>query len=106
MKFWRSKGTCVIIVCIDDGIGVLKSKVQNLVHGDIAVSDLKLVRFVLHIPKSCLEPQQIGQWLGFILDLLKGNFYVPDDGLTSLKSVVGNVYPLHEFLLSVWPRLL
>ena len=89
VKCWRSKGTCVI-VCIDDGIGVLKSKVQNLV---IVVFDLKLVRFVLNIPKSCSEPQQIGQCLGFILDLLKGNFYVPDDKLASLKSVVRNAYP-------------
>ena len=40
-----------------------------------------------------LEPQQSGQWLDFILDLLKGNFYVPDDKLASLKSVVMNVYP-------------
>ena len=57
------------------------------------MSDLKLSGFVLNVQKSCLEPQQIGKWLGFNLDLLEGKFYVPNDKLASLKSVIRNAFP-------------
>ena len=72
---------------IDDGIGASKTKALNEAHRDIVVSDLTLhARFVLNIPKSCLEPLLIGKWLGFVTVLLKGNFHVPDDKLEGLKS--------------------
>ena len=40
------------------------------------VSDLKHAGFILNIIKFWLMPQQIGQWLGFILD---GTFTVLED---------------------------
>lgn len=45
----------------------------------IVVDDLTLAGFILNIPKSKLMPQQIGQWLGFILDLLHGKYFVPKE---------------------------
>ena len=107
VKRWRSKSICAIVY-IDDGIGASKSKAQNMVHRDIVVSDLKLVGFVLNIPKSCLEPQQIGKWLGFILDLLKGNFHVPEDKQASVKYAIKNAYPTlsPKSRLSGWLRSL
>ena len=44
--------------------------------------------------KSCLEPQQAGKWLGFIVDLHSGNFFVPSEKLESLKSSIKAAYPL------------
>ena len=41
------------------------------------VDDLALAGFVLNISKSRLAPQQNGQWLGFLLDLLNGRYLVP-----------------------------
>ena len=44
--------------------------------------------------KSCLEPQQTGKWLGFVIDLNDGNFFVPSEKLESLKSSIKAAYPL------------
>ena len=35
--------------------------------------------------KPCLEPQQEGVWVGFLLDLLKGMFYVPQEKVLKLN---------------------
>ena len=88
---WRNKGIRAIVY-INDGIGASKTKALNEAHRDIVISDLEQAGFVLNIPKYCLKPQQIGKWLGFIIDLLKGKFYVPEDKLESLKAAI-NAYP-------------
>ena len=49
---------------IDDGIGACKSKAQCVKHKDSIVADLRRTEFVLNIPKSHLDPQQIGKWFG------------------------------------------
>ena len=93
VKRWRSKGIRVVVY-IDDGMGASKTKALNVAHRDVVVSDLKFAGFVLNVPKSHLDPQQVGKWLGFIIDLLEGNFYVPDDKLKSLKSAIRCAYPV------------
>lgn len=40
-----------------------------------------------NVKKSHLEPQQTGEWLGFILDLGKGMFKVPVDKIRKLTSI-------------------
>ena len=57
------------------------------------VSDLKQAGFVLNVLKSCLDPVQIGKWLGFIIDLRNGNFYIPEQKMESLKSAIKDAYP-------------
>ena len=76
VKRWRSQGIRAIVY-IDDGICASESVSQNRNHKDIVVSDLKKAGFVLNIPKSCLNPQQIGKWLGFIIDLHEVTFMCP-----------------------------
>ena len=47
--------------------------------------------FVLNIPKSHLEPHQITDWLGFIIDLCAGCFRVPSDKLERLKTAIHSI---------------
>ena len=67
---------------INDGICASKSKDQSMTHRDVVVSDLG---FMLNMSKSCLELQQVGKWLGFIIHLLNGNFHVPENKVESLN---------------------
>ena len=69
VKRWRSKGLRCIVY-IDDGICASKSQDQCIEGTKLRINDLTLAGFILNIPKSKLTPQQIGQWLGFILDLV------------------------------------
>ena len=39
---------------------------------------------VINVSKSKLEPEQVGQWLGFTLDLLNGKFFVPKEKIAKL----------------------
>ena len=52
----------------------------------VVTTDLELAGFVLNIPKSQLEPHQLGGWLGFITDPCKGNFHVPEEKVDDLKT--------------------
>lgn len=59
------------------------------------VSELENAGFVLNVIKSRLKPQQIGQWLGFILDLIAGKFVVLREEVARLvitvKSILASV---------------
>ena len=55
------------------------------------MDDLALAGFILNIPKSKLTPQQVGQWLSFILDLLNGKYFVPKEKITKLCHSIDNV---------------
>ena len=48
------------------------------------VSDLERAGFVLSVPKCRQKPVQVGDWLGFILDLKEGRFMVPEAKVTKL----------------------
>ena len=75
VKRWRGKGIRAIVY-IDDGIVASKSQEQCRMDEQFITSDLELAGFVLNIPKSQLEPHQLGGWLSFIIDLCKGDFRV------------------------------
>ena len=69
VKRWRPKGLgCTVY--IDNGIRFCVSKSQEQCVEDlqVMVDDLEL-GFIVNM---ALIPQQIGQWLEFILDLLEG----------------------------------
>ena len=55
------------------------------------VHDLALAGFVLNISKSRLAPQQNGQWLGFLLDLLNGRYLVPKAKISKLMHSIDSV---------------
>ena len=45
----------------------------------------------MNIPKCQLEPHQIADWLGFIVDLCAGCFKVPADKIDRLKVAIHNI---------------
>ena len=71
---------------IDDGIITSSSKSQSIEHRDLVLGDLNRAGFVLNMPKCCLEPSQVGKWLGFIIDLVESKFQVPEEKLTKLRA--------------------
>ena len=87
VKRWRSKGLRCIVY-IDDGICASSDRQQCVVDTKQIVDDIALAGFVINAEKSSLEPQQVGPWLGFLLDLNKGMFYVPEEKLARLKKAI------------------
>jgi hypothetical protein len=83
VKRWRSKGLRCIVY-IDDGIYAADSQAECVEGTKTITDDLASAGFILNIPKSKLTPQQVGQWLGFIIDLLNGKFFVPKEKIAKL----------------------
>ena len=78
VKRWRAMGIRVILY-IDDGICASSTHSQCCQHRDVVLSDLEKAGLVLSIPKCHLEPHQIADWLGYIIDLVSGYFRIPGD---------------------------
>ena len=89
VKHWRTQGIKTIIY-IDDGIVGAESKVQCAKCKDIALDDIKRAGFVLSLNKCHLNPQQIGAWLGIIIDLLEGKFVIPKEKIQKLLSCISH----------------
>ena len=81
-----------VVVYIDDGICSAKSALAATHAKGNLVGDLDLVGFVLNIPKSQLKPLQCGRWLGFLIDLCKGTFQVPQDRILKLQGYLHQVH--------------
>ena len=90
VKRWRSLGfRC--IVYIDDGICTASSEQRCMVETAQIVSDLECAGFVLNSDKSRLKPQQIGPWLGFIINLVEGKFMVPEEKVSKLVKSIESI---------------
>ena len=46
---------------------------------------------MLNITKSRLEPEQVGVWLGFTLDLREGKFLAPEDKVARLVKSIDDI---------------
>ena len=79
------------VVYIDNGILAASSEQECMAGVSQIVSDLEHAGFVLNIIKSQLTPQQIGQWLGFILNLIDGTFAVPEDKVARLMASIQSI---------------
>ena len=92
VKHWRSQGLRAIVY-IDDGICAASTKTLATAACTTIVEDLHRAGFVINQEKCTLEPTQIGRWLGFIIDLQRGTFFVPDKKIAKLRhspSLVSN----------------
>ena len=83
VKHCREQGI-KIFTYLDDGAGVGKSyatasAAPNIVKWDIAASG-----FIAHPEKCCWEPTQVGDLLGFTLNLKEGSIHVPPERITRL----------------------
>ena len=48
-------------------------------------SDLASSGFVVNESKSCWEPVQVGEWLGFLINSIQFTFQLPESKLAKLK---------------------
>lgn len=84
------------IVYTDDSMHVQCKVVASALHAkSIFLDDLDQAGLVLNVPISLLEHMQCGRWLGFLIDLLKGTFQVPQDPIQKLHEYLQQV-PFRE----------
>ena len=84
MRHWRGRGLKAIVY-LDDGIIAVKGE-QRASDESVRVRyELQCAGFVTHIEKSQWIPSRSLEWLGFIVDLDKGEFSVPQNKLDALK---------------------
>ena len=84
---WRSMGLKVVLY-VDDGICIAKSKNVAAKGTAIILKDLKESGFLVNKDKSALAPQRDGKWLGFRIDLNTGKFYIPQHKMNKLRSAL------------------
>ena len=64
----------------------LPEKVSAIAASLAHQKDLKLSGLKINKEKSVLEPMQVGQWLGFIIDTINTQFRVPTKKIAKLKN--------------------
>ena len=88
--FLRSHGIrCVIY--LDDILIMHQDKATAVEHTATAVSLLKALGFLINYPKSQLEPSQIIDFLGFVVDSLKRELRLPQAKLTQIRQEVNSL---------------
>ena len=84
VRHWRGRGLKAIIY-LDDGIVAVKGKDVATEESKHVKHDLESAGFVINIEKSRWEPCNHLEWLGFQIDLCRGEFKVPQYKLDKLK---------------------
>ena len=82
-KHWRGRGLKAIVY-LDDGIIVVKG--EQAAESAQVKHELESAGFIINIDKSKWEPCHTIEWLGFQIDLAKGEFSVPANKISMLKS--------------------
>ena len=90
VKHWRSQGLRAILY-LDDGIVAVSSRDAAVEASHKVRQDLKDAGLVEHIDKCNWTPVQQITWLGFFLDLEKGQIFVPTEKVEQLKSQLEQV---------------
>ena len=85
IRLWRGRGLKAIVY-LDDGIVAVRGKDRAIRESTVVKRDLENAGFVINIVKSQWDPSHSMEWLGFIIDLSKGEFSVPDEKISRLKS--------------------
>ena len=98
VRRWRSRGLRCIVY-IDDGNYAAESRDQCVEGTKMIIDDLTSAGFIVSVSTSKLTPQQVGQWLGFTLDL-NGKFFVPKEKITKLVHSVNSA--LAAELVPAW----
>ena len=104
VKRWRSRGIKAIVY-IDDGICAAPSAQKVAQHSTEIQADLESAGFVLNVTKSRLAPHQVGEWLGFTVDLSLACFIVPDDKITRLKNSLLSIMQSYRVSVCAVPVL-
>ena len=85
MKYWGGRGLKAIVY-LDDSIMAAEQESKALSESLRVQRDLQCAGFVINVEKLVWDPKQDIEWLGFIIDLVKGEFSVPDRKLVKLRS--------------------
>ena len=85
IRYWRGR-RLKAIVYLDDGIVAVKGKEEALVESARVKQDIENAGFVINGEKSIWEPSRAMEWLGFLIDLSVGEFFVPTHKIEALKS--------------------
>ena len=80
-RHWRGRGLKAIVYC-DDGIVAVKGEHRALEQSMLVRHELECAGFV---EKSHWMPSNSMEWLGFNIDLAKGEFSVPTNKLEVLE---------------------
>ena len=80
-----------IILYIDNGVCASASVAKLIEDRCVITFDVEKAGFTSNIPKSQLEPHEIADWLGFVIDLCAGCFKVSADKLDKLKVAIHNI---------------
>lgn len=94
VKSWRSRGHRALMY-LDDGIGLCSSKHDTSELASVMKRDLVCCGFSINEEKSDFEPKQIGEFLGYILNLVDGIFTVPDRKVKQLLQLLDFVVAHH-----------
>ena len=85
VKYWRGRGLKAIVY-LDDDIIAVDQESKALSESSRVQRDLQCAGFVVNVEKSVWDPKPDTEWLGFIIDLAKGEFSVPDRKFVKLRS--------------------
>ena len=73
-------------VYLNDGISGLPERVSAIAAGWVHQNDLKSSGLKLNKERLKLEPMQVGQWLGFVIDTIRMQFGIPFKKIAKLKN--------------------
>ncbi len=90
VKHWRAQGIR-IFTYLDDGIGGGSTKETTKEISGIIRKDVESSGFLWHPEKTVWEPSQQGEVLGFLIDLERGYFQVPERRIKCLQKKLGCV---------------
>jgi hypothetical protein len=95
VKYWRARGLR-LVVYLDDGLCAMGGEAKALEASELVRSTLDQAGFVVNAKKSVWRPTQRLQWLGFIVDLDKGQIEIPAERVAALRSKLQSVCPLQR----------
>ena len=82
--YWRRKGLR-IVVYLDDGLCAVTGEERACEASALVQSTLENSGFVANVEKSKWTPTRHLQWLGFVLDLSKGQIEIPQERVSATK---------------------
>ena len=89
LKNWPAQGIR-IFAYLDDGVGGHSSLQEARLVSQVVRNDIDQSGFVWHPERSCWEPTQCDEVLGFIVNLAEGYFRVPERRITKLNALPHN----------------
>lgn len=95
MRYWRGQGIKVVLY-LDDGIGAAKGAAESAKASAVVQDTLNMAGFVAHTGKSHWTPASVLPWLGFVIDLGKGEISIPQAKIDALKHKLTSAFQCNK----------